>query len=90
MQYATSCCVNDSSVIELFIISNVLHQKTMKMRKGRYIHTGKYLSEALIIASTNPQYDNKLFIELWVQYMKITSTEHVLYTFLFVMKFRTR
>ena len=31
--------------------------------------TGKSLSEALIFASTNPQ----LFIELRVQYMKITS-----------------
>ena len=33
-------------------------------------HTGKLLSEALIFASTNPQY------ELQVQYMKIPSSEH--------------
>ncbi len=26
--------------------------------------TGKYLSEALIFASTNPQYDDRLFTEL--------------------------
>ena len=26
--------------------------------------TGKSISEALIFASTNPQYDNRLFIEL--------------------------
>ena len=32
-------------------------------------HTGKYISEALILASTNPQYDKRLFIELQVQYM---------------------
>jgi hypothetical protein len=32
------------------------------------------LSEALIFASTNPQYDNRLFIELQVQYMKIPSS----------------
>ena len=32
--------------------------------------TGKFLSEALIFASTNPQYDDKLFIE----YMKIPSS----------------
>ena len=38
--------------------------------------TGKSLSEALIFASTNPQYDNRLFIELPVQYMKIPSSEH--------------
>ena len=37
-------------------------------------HTGKSLSEALIFASTNPQYDDRLFIELQVQYMKNTSS----------------
>ena len=36
--------------------------------------TGKFLS-ALIFASTNTQYDNRLFIELRVQYMKIASSE---------------
>ena len=35
-------------------------------------HTGKSLSEAL----TNPQHDDRLFIELQVQYMKIASSEH--------------
>ena len=43
-------------------------------------YTGKYLSEALIFASTNPQYDNRLFIESRVQYMKISSSEQVVYT----------
>ena len=41
--------------------------------------TGKSFSEALILASTNPQYDKRLFIELQVQYMKIPSSEHVVY-----------
>ena len=38
--------------------------------------TGKSFSEALILASTNPQYhyDDRLFIELQVQYMKIPSS----------------
>ena len=31
----------------------------------------------LICASTNPQYDDRLFIELRVQYMKISNSEHV-------------
>ena len=31
------------------------------------------MSEALIFASTNPQYDDRLFIELQVQYMKTPS-----------------
>ena len=38
--------------------------------------TGKSLSEALIFASINPQYDNRLFMELPVQYMNTTSAEH--------------
>ena len=52
--------------------------------------TGKSLSEALIFASTNPQYDDILFIELQVQYKKNTSAEHVVYTnCFFVLTFRT-
>ena len=42
------------------------------------ICTGKSLLEALILASTNPQYDKWLFIDLSGQYMK-TKTEHVVY-----------
>ena len=38
--------------------------------------TGKSFSEVLILASTNPQYDKRLSIELPVQYMKIPSLEH--------------
>ena len=38
--------------------------------------TGKFLSEALFFALSNPQYDDRLHIELPVQYMKITSSEH--------------
>ena len=37
------------------------------------------MSEAVIFASNNPQYDDRLFIELPVQYMKILSSEHVVY-----------
>ena len=37
---------------------------------------GKSMSEALIFASTIPQYDNRLFIELTVRYIKIPSSEH--------------
>ena len=36
--------------------------------------TGESLSEALNFASTNSQYDDRLFIELQVQYMKIPSS----------------
>ena len=34
------------------------------------------MSEALIFVSTDPQYDDILFIELQVQYVKIPSSEH--------------
>ena len=50
--------------------------------KWTNLNTDKYLSEALIFASTNPQYGNVLFIELQVQFMKIPSSnlgEHVVY-----------
>ena len=40
---------------------------------------GKSLSEALILGSTNPEYDKRLFINLPVQYMKTTSSEHDVY-----------
>ena len=41
---------------------------------------GKSFSEAHILASNSPEYDKRLFIELQVQYMKIPSSEHVVYT----------
>ena len=43
------------------------------------LRTGKSLLEALIFASTNPQNDKRLFIDLLVLYMKTTSSEHVVY-----------
>ena len=39
-----------------------------------WICTGKSLSEALIFASTNPQYGDRLFIKFQVQHMKIPSS----------------
>ena len=53
----------------------------------KYVSTGKSLPEALIFVSTNSQYDNRLFIELRVQHMKIPSSEHVLYTNCFLFLF---
>ena len=49
-----------------------------------YSGTGKSLSEAPIFVSTNPHYDNRLFIELQLQYMKILSS-----VFVIVLTFRT-
>ena len=53
--------------------------------------TGKSLSEALIFASTNPQYDNRLFIVNENCKLRIPA-EHVVYTnccFCFVLTFTT-
>ena len=63
------------AIINLLKIENICSWMLCELVK--WLGTGKYLSEALILASTNPQYDNRLFIELWVQYMKIPSSEHV-------------
>ena len=41
------------------------------------IRTGKSLSDVLIYTSINPQYDNRLFNDLRVQYEKMPSSEHV-------------
>ena len=42
-------------------------------------NTGKSFSEAFILASTKPQYDKILFIDLPVHYMKTTSSVQVMY-----------
>ena len=43
--------------------------------------TGRFFSEVLILASVNPQYDTRLFIELRVQYKKNTCSEHVVFLY---------
>ena len=52
----------------------------IKFSSHNRIVTNKSLSETLILASTNPQNDKRLFIELRVQYKKTTSSIHVVYT----------
>ena len=64
--------------IEIHTLNVMIHnggklKKTYYRHSSIYTVTGKSLSEALIFASTNPQYVNRLFIELQVQYMKIPS-----------------
>ena len=51
-------------------------QVNLKILYILLVSLGKTLSEALIFASTKPQYENRLFIELQVQYMEIPSSEH--------------
>ena len=49
----------------------------IQVRNESKLITGKSLSEALFLESTNPQYDKRLFIDLPIQYIKTTSSEHV-------------
>ena len=56
----------------IYVISQYILQKFI----FRSLGTGKSLSEELILGSTNPQYVKRLFIDLQVQYMKTTSSEH--------------
>ena len=60
------------------------------------LFTSKSLSESFILTSTNPKYEKRLFIDLPVQYVKTTSSEHgenMLCTqivfFVFVLTFKT-
>jgi hypothetical protein len=52
------------------------------VRIGKYYHisTDKSFSEALILASVNPQYDKRLFIEFPKKYKFRTCSDLVLYT----------
>ena len=69
-------------------MAKVRHPNKKGLGRAKGVGTGKSLSELLILASTNPQHDKRLFegipiviypsyrsfiIDLQVQYMKITS-----------------
>ena len=45
------------------------------------------MSEALILQSVNPQYNDRLFIDSWLQYKKNTTSEHVVYKHCFLFMF---
>ena len=49
---------------DCFIKKDSKYSSKTLLRTETVFITGTYLSEALILASTNPQYDNRLFIEL--------------------------
>ena len=72
--------VNDLNILRLmakrsYIIS--CYESVVESKNDS--DTGKSMSEALIFASTNPQYDDRLFIDSQLQYKKNTSSEHVVY-----------
>ena len=57
----------DVPVLSAFVVGHVFFL---------WHYTGKSLSEALILASTNLQYDDRLFMDLPVQYIKTKSSDH--------------
>ena len=65
-------------------IMNLIYETVIFNQYISKLITGKSLSEALIFASTNPQYDDKLFIELQYKFntwklQAQTWGEHVVY-----------
>ena len=77
-RYWTHCCL-PFELSRLLSFWRTQTTKCLERTEGEInltlFFTGKSLSEALIFASTNPQYDNRLFIELHVQYIKIPSSK---------------
>ena len=65
------------SFLRSFSCWMLISNKVTALDNKPLLNTGKSFSEALILASTNPQYDKRLFIELRVQYMKIPNSKHV-------------
>ena len=67
------------SISVLILRAKVRHPNKKGLGRAKGVGTGKSLSEVLILASTNPQHDKRLFIELRVKYMKIASSDYVVY-----------
>ena len=69
-----NCFPQNSSMID----SSSLHEMHW-YEEDMQIQVGRDTGKAFIFASTNPHYDDRLFIELRVQYMKIPISEHIVY-----------
>ena len=76
---------SQNEVLTLTLTESKNHCDNLTVLIGKYEsnHTGYFLSEAFILASINPKYDNRLFIQLRDQYGKTTSSVHVVYIKLF-------
>ena len=69
------------SISVLILRAKVRHPNKKGLGRAKGVGTGKSLSEVLILASTTPQHDKRLFIELRVENCKLrTCSEHVVYT----------
>ena len=74
---------SQNEVLTLTLTESKNHCDNLTVLIGKYEsnHTGYSLSEAFILASINPKYDSRLFIELQAQYEKTSSSVHVVLTF---------
>ena len=52
--------VDLSTLLEYYLSSMLLFKVGLLAEKWHFIFTGKFFSEALTLASTNPQYDKRL------------------------------
>ena len=64
---------------EKFFFSTLLKDPTHMHQCFLYLVQVNLFQKHYILASTNPQFDKRLFIELQVQYIKIASSEQVVY-----------
>ena len=70
---------SQNEVLTLTLTESKNHCDNLTVLIGKYEsnHTGYSFSEAFILASINPKYDSRVFIELRVQYEKTTTSVHV-------------
>ena len=55
------------------------HLQFASIIQFQYFFTGKSFSEGFILESVNPQYDDRLFIDLQLLTQENTNSEHVVY-----------
>ena len=77
------------SISVLILRAKVRHPNKKGLGRAKGVGTGKSLSKELILASTNPQHDKRLFIELRVHYMKTIQAQNMLCTWI-VLKVKTK
>ena len=81
------CGFIKNSLPNFYFILQIHHgEKTLEFGKLR-LSAGKSVTKALILESVNPQYDNRLFIDLQLLNQKNTSSEHVVYKNCFLFLF---
>ena len=73
------CGFIKNSLPNFYFILQIHHgEKTLEFGKLR-LSAGKSVTKALILESVNPQYDNRLFIDLQLLTQKNTNSEHFVY-----------